>query len=176
MSAEVEIKITSVADLRAAKAVEAELQKQIMAARAAGKEFGALQKQLDAVQRGIVELSFEEYARLALEYNSSLALSVRGDASRSSVQSTALTDLPALARKFTSSVFREARHRLTGEPPLSSEDIAARLSICATCPARMGEMPLARCRACGCFLAAKSRFASESCPLQKWPNPAQSLP
>lgn len=59
--------------------------------------------------------------------------------------------------------------------------VAQRRGICRECPeatrsadpARLakptkGLTSLSRCRACGCFIAAKTLLASESCPLNKW--------
>ena len=54
----VTIEIKTVADLRAAKAVEQSLQQQIVAAKAAGAAYGHLQTQLDSVQQAISNKGF----------------------------------------------------------------------------------------------------------------------
>ena len=36
--------------------------------------------------------------------------------------------------------------------------------------AAMGLTTLSRCQECGCFIAAKSMIAGETCPLGKWPE------
>ena len=41
-----------------------------------------------------------------------------------------------------------------------------RIETCATCEHHTGM----RCKICGCFTAAKSRLAHESCPIGKWPG------
>lgn len=63
------------------------------------------------------------------------------------------------------------------------ETIRARLLTCAGCPqlernpllhlppGASGVSPASRCRACGCFVAAKARLASESCPEGRWLPP-----
>jgi len=41
---------------------------------------------------------------------------------------------------------------------------ARRLAICRDCPLIKGNT----CSACGCFTAAKTKLATESCPKGKW--------
>lgn len=36
--------------------------------------------------------------------------------------------------------------------------------------ANAGLTTFSRCRACGCFIAAKTRVAGEECPIQLWPK------
>ena len=61
------------------------------------------------------------------------------------------------------------------------EIIAQRRDACRTCDratrnpspryvAAMGLTTLSRCQECGCFIAAKSMIAGETCPLGKWPE------
>lgn len=44
------------------------------------------------------------------------------------------------------------------------EEYQKRLDVCALCPSRNGS----RCSVCGCFLEAKAKPKTESCPLSKW--------
>ncbi len=57
--------------------------------------------------------------------------------------------------------------------------IAVRRDICRQCAqatrnsdprfaAHAGLTTLSRCRACGCFVAAKTRLTAERCPLGRW--------
>jgi len=57
--------------------------------------------------------------------------------------------------------------------------VAARRDICRRCEkstrnsdprfaAHAGLTTLSRCRACGCFIAAKTKLAGEHCPLNHW--------
>ena len=41
-----------------------------------------------------------------------------------------------------------------------------RLNICKTCPEY--SLALRTCKQCGCYMPAKSMFASSSCPLSHW--------
>tara|TARA_R110000751_G_scaffold82534_2_gene166050 strand:+ start:2211 stop:2453 length:243 start_codon:yes stop_codon:yes gene_type:complete len=42
--------------------------------------------------------------------------------------------------------------------------IKHRLSICETCPHKVEN----RCKACGCFLKAKTALLNSTCPIKKW--------
>ena len=49
-------------------------------------------------------------------------------------------------------------------------EVKRRLDTCNSCPEKT-EHPVARvaqCAACGCFIAAKTRIRSSTCPLNKW--------
>ena len=41
-----------------------------------------------------------------------------------------------------------------------------RISICKSC--EYCDISQKRCRECGCFIPAKARIVTESCPLEKW--------
>ena len=45
--------------------------------------------------------------------------------------------------------------------------VEERRAICAACPFKVGGL-LARCRACGCVIKAKTALESSSCPKGKW--------
>lgn len=56
----------------------------------------------------------------------------------------------------------------TGKPVTVTADMrAARQAICESCDAKQGP----KCADCGCFIAAKSALATESCPRGLWQTP-----
>jgi len=74
--------------------------------------------------------------------------------------------IPDLSKAF-SAIERAARARYLGQEVLvPASKRTARLKACAACPEldRDGQ-----CRVCTCFVSAKSRLATETCPLKKWP-------
>lgn len=64
-----------------------------------------------------------------------------------------------------------ARHWATGARQLADDEKAARLAVCRGCDLvklnAAGEP--SRCTKCGCYMAKKAEWASEDCPLGKWP-------
>lgn len=64
------------------------------------------------------------------------------------------------------------RHWLTGARKLESEEVAARLDVCRGCElvTLNGAGEPSRCTSCGCYLQVKATWASETCPLSKWPE------
>ncbi len=71
------------------------------------------------------------------------------------------------------------RHVSEGGFDVSDEVYKERLSICETCSERQDEI----CIQCGCHLPLKARWATQECPLKKWPEldltsllPAKSRP
>jgi hypothetical protein len=52
----------------------------------------------------------------------------------------------------------------------SPDVIAQRRATCAQCEHAMGDIRniMTRCAICDCFLAAKTKLASEKCPIGKW--------
>jgi len=55
-----------------------------------------------------------------------------------------------------------------GSPLRTTEELAECNAICQACPEY--QPLLNRCGKCGCFLSAKARMATETCPLGKWPT------
>lgn len=58
--------------------------------------------------------------------------------------------------------------------------VQARRDVCRECPEATrneakistptkGLTTLSRCKKCNCFIAAKTKLASQSCPMDKWP-------
>lgn len=71
--------------------------------------------------------------------------------------------LPSLTQEAKN--FLGALARFVAEPAfVAKEDYEKRLDICALCELRNGS----RCSVCGCFLEAKAKPKTESCPLSKW--------
>lgn len=54
-----------------------------------------------------------------------------------------------------------------GSPLRTTEELAECNAICKVCPEY--QPLLNRCGKCGCFLSAKARMATETCPIGKWP-------
>ena len=52
----------------------------------------------------------------------------------------------------------------TGQVAAERSVIEARSKVCEKCPQYTGS----RCRACGCFIAAKVALTGSTCPLSKW--------
>lgn len=60
-----------------------------------------------------------------------------------------------------------------GSPLRTTEELGECFDICRDCE-EYRPHPIATCGKCGCFLSAKARMATESCPLGKWPTDAES--
>ena len=46
--------------------------------------------------------------------------------------------------------------------------VVERLFHCGQCEHKKGSGFMARCNLCGCFIEAKTRLASQSCPVGRW--------
>lgn len=73
--------------------------------------------------------------------------------------------------------FREARKRYkaAGSPNVSDDERQSRLAVCHNCPSKLltvhfGRKELGQCKGCGCFVALKSKWATEHCPRGHWPG------
>ncbi len=74
-----------------------------------------------------------------------------------------LSKLQGLSETITDSVAEMAQ----GKSVLCSQDIInQRLAICNACPEYISMT--SQCRKCGCFMSAKSRLTTASCPIDKW--------
>jgi len=85
---------------------------------------------------------------------------------QSSKKSTepAKNKMPSLfkqAKNFAKSVTRHVANGAQNAPPHVKR---SRLEICNSCDKLQGS----RCSECGCFVEAKTGWASEACPLAKW--------
>ena len=74
-----------------------------------------------------------------------------------------LTKLQGLSETITDSVGEMAQ----GKNILCTQEmINQRLAICKACP---DFIPMtSQCRKCGCFMSAKTRLRTASCPVNKW--------
>lgn len=59
----------------------------------------------------------------------------------------------------------ETKAIVQGQPTLTAQQVAARLAVCASCDQLRSNRT---CAKCGCFVDAKARFRSQTCPLRKW--------
>jgi hypothetical protein len=71
---------------------------------------------------------------------------------------------PSFARKAVSFVKAVVRHAADGFERVTDEALAARLATCGTCEHHID----GSCTLCGCGLAIKATWRSESCPKGKW--------
>lgn len=74
--------------------------------------------------------------------------------------------LPSLAKQASNFLKSATKHIATGGQVVSEEQQKARLDICSGCEYFIKEQN--RCGSCGCFLGAKTKWKSSSCPLGKW--------
>jgi len=54
----------------------------------------------------------------------------------------------------------------SGMPRATEEEATRRFDICQSCP-ELTHITL-RCKQCGCFMAAKTKLQTATCPLGKW--------
>lgn len=70
------------------------------------------------------------------------------------------------AGSLAKAIGSETKAMIQGQPTLTAQQVAARLAVCASC----NQLRTNRtCAKCGCFVDAKARFRSQTCPLRKWP-------
>lgn len=69
------------------------------------------------------------------------------------------------AAKFGGAVLR---HAADGFREVAPAQVAQRLAVCQSCPAC--DQSAMVCRDCGCRLLLKARWASETCPQERWPK------
>lgn len=73
---------------------------------------------------------------------------------------------PGLLRKAANFTRAVVSHVTAGLPILDEAATAARLAVCATCPARRD----GSCTLCGCNLAVKASWRDQDCPRGLWPG------
>ena len=72
-----------------------------------------------------------------------------------------------MASNLLKSFKRASGALVKGEKLSVTKDIAEkRLEVCYTCPKYIKDQN--RCSLCGCYLKAKARMATETCPIGKW--------
>lgn len=72
--------------------------------------------------------------------------------------------LPPLTEQAISAISANVRWIAAGRPKRSAEEREAILAICQGCEFLKGS----RCALCGCWLARKTKMATEHCPMEKW--------
>jgi len=70
------------------------------------------------------------------------------------------------AGSLAKAIGSETKAIVQGQPNLTAQQVAARLAVCASCDQLRSNRA---CAKCGCFVDAKARFRSQTCPLRKWP-------
>ena len=70
------------------------------------------------------------------------------------------------AGSLAKAIGSETKAMAKGQPSLTPKQVASRLAACGSCDQLRSNRTCARC---GCFVDAKARFRSQSCPLRKWP-------
>jgi hypothetical protein len=70
------------------------------------------------------------------------------------------------ASSLTKAIGSETKAIVQGQPTLTAQQVAARLAVCASCDQLRSNRA---CAKCGCFVDAKARFRSQTCPLRRWP-------
>ena len=80
-----------------------------------------------------------------------------------------LTNFPSagtMAKNFTNALLAEGKSMVSGQAQLSEEEINKRMDTCKQC--EFFYSPSKRCKKCGCFLAFKTSWRSQHCPIGKW--------
>jgi hypothetical protein len=77
---------------------------------------------------------------------------------------------PGLLRKSANFGKALVRHIANGGKHVSEEVFEARKSVCLSCSSCDQERMVCREPDCGCDIEKKARWASEDCPLGKWPS------
>ncbi len=70
------------------------------------------------------------------------------------------------AGSLAKAIGSETKAMVQGQPTLTAKQVAARLAACGSCDQLRSNRT---CAKCGCFVDAKARFRSQTCPLHKWP-------
>ena len=75
---------------------------------------------------------------------------------------------PGMGRRVLNFGRALVRHALDGARTVSDKVFEDRLEICRDCASCDLEKMVCREKACGCQIASKARWRSETCPLGKW--------
>ena len=68
-------------------------------------------------------------------------------------------------KNASNATFKVVKQAVTGQSIFASDDtIKTRLDICAGCEFNNS----LRCKICGCFIAVKTKLATEKCPKGAW--------
>jgi hypothetical protein len=72
--------------------------------------------------------------------------------------------MPSLMRQAANLGGAIVRHVAAGCPTVSEEEKGRRMALCLACEF----WSQGRCMKCGCYMAAKTAWAREKCPIGKW--------
>lgn len=76
---------------------------------------------------------------------------------------------PTLFEKAANFAKAAVTHLAQGMPKVNEEQLKNRLAVCDACPEVNKSSPNWTCTKCGCNLKIKASWASQDCPLKKWP-------
>lgn len=76
---------------------------------------------------------------------------------------------PGLLQKAVHFGQAVVRHAADGFQAVEEATFAARIAVCEGCVSLDRERRVCQEKTCGCFVDRKARWASEDCPLKKWP-------
>jgi hypothetical protein len=118
---------------------------------------------LPVVEATLAELGQRAIKTRASEYRAGVDARMSAHAK---ARQPATPGLLKRAGSLAKAIGAETKAVVQGQPTLSAQQVAARLAVCASCDQLRSNRTCARC---GCFVDAKARFRSQTCPLRKWP-------
>lgn len=80
-----------------------------------------------------------------------------------------MSEEPNLFIKAANFAKAAVKHVSQGMPKVSEDVLKQRLDVCDACPEVNKDKPNWTCTKCGCNLKIKASWASQDCPLKKWP-------
>lgn len=119
---------------------------------------------LPIVEESLATYGHDPIANHAANYRNGV------EARRSAHEKVRQPPTPGLLKRAGSlamAIGSETKAMVKGQPNLTPQQVSARIAICASCNHLRSNRTCARC---GCFVDAKARFRSQSCPLRKWPT------
>jgi len=72
---------------------------------------------------------------------------------------------PSIIKKAGNFIVAAVKHLSSGMKKLCDDEYQKRIDVCDSCEKKVGD----NCLECGCVLSIKARWASEDCPLGRWP-------
>jgi hypothetical protein len=100
------------------------------------------------------------------QYEATLNLIAAGNAPAKVSPAQPSPGLIKRAGSLVKAIRAETKAVVQGQPNLTAPQVASRLAACGSCDQLRSNRT---CAQCGCFVDAKARFRSQSCPLRKWP-------
>ena len=73
---------------------------------------------------------------------------------------------PSVGRQIFNFAKAATNYVRSGMDNVSESEYHVRLSICNDCPFRKDS----KCSKCGCYIETKARWATSTCPDERWPN------